>query len=326
MGFYEGKNVLVAGGTGLIGKPLVNRLLEEGANVRVVSMDDPSRANPNSEYLKLDLTNYHNCEIACEGQDYVFNLLGIKGSPKMTLEKPANFLVPVLQFNTNLMEAARKEGTERFLFTSTIGVYQPAEILREDDVFKTLPSENDLFGGYAKRSGELQARAYKIQHGWDKTAIVRPANVYGPFDNFDVNNAMVIPSLIKRAVDGENPLKVGGDGSPIRDFIYSEDVAEGMLVALEKAPGPDYPLNLGSGERKSIKELANIIVNNIEGKPSIKWDPSMPRGDKIRLMDVSRAKSLGWNPKVSLEEGVRRTMDWYKENKDIVNKRYNIFE
>jgi len=323
MSIYTNKNVLVTGGTGLIGIPLVKMLLSEGAHVRIASLDDPSRAPPEAEFKQVNLMKFENCLDVCRGMDYVFHLAGIKGSPAMTMKKPASFFVPTISFNTNMMEAARQSNIDRFLYTSTIGVYAPAEIFYEESVWKTFPSENDKFAGWAKRMGELQAEAYKIEYGWDGIAIVRPANVYGPYDNFDPNNAMVIPSLIKRALDDENPLIIWGDGSPIRDFIYSEDVARGMLLALEKGIGKT--VNLGNGVGTSIKELVDIITNNLEHKPEIKWDTTKPAGDKKRIMDISRAKSLGFHPEIPIDQGIKTVMSWYQQNRGIVNKRYNVF-
>lgn len=323
MSFYKNKRVLVTGGTGLIGRPLVKMLIEQGAEVRIASLDDPSRADPKAEFKQVNLMRFENCMEVCEGMDFVFHLAGIKGSPAMTMKKPASFFVPTISFNTNMMEAGRQCSVERYLYTSTIGVYAPAEVFYENDVWKTFPSENDKFAGWAKRMGELQAEAYKIEYGWDKIAIVRPANVYGPYDNFDPNNAMVIPSLIKRALDGEDPLTVWGDGSPIRDFIHAKDVARGMLLALEKGTG--QPMNLGSGVGVSIKEIVETIINNMKHKPEVVWDTSKPSGDKIRLMDISRARAIGFQPMVSIEGGIKEVMGWYQENKDIVNKRYNVF-
>ncbi len=256
--------------------------------------------------------------------DFVFHLAGIKGSPDVTLRKPASFFVPTITFNTNMMEAARQAGVKGYLYTSSIGVYSPAEVFYEDDVWKTFPSENDKFAGWAKRMGELQAEAYKIEYGWDKIAIVRPANVYGPYDNFDPDNAMVIPSLVRRALDGENPLVVWGDGSNIRDFIHAQDVARGMLLALEKTTA--QPINLGSGQGTSIKKIVEIIVNNMKEKPKVIWDTAKPAGDKKRVMDISRARKIGFAQSVSIEEGIRAVMDWYRENKDIASKRYNVFK
>lgn len=323
MSFYTNKKVLVTGGTGLIGRPLVEMLIEQGANVRVASLDDPSRAHPDADFKRVNLINFENCLDVCKGVDFVFHLAGIKGSPAMTSKKPASFFVPTISFNTNMMEAARQCDVKRYLYTSSIGVYAPAEVFREEDVWKTFPSENDKFAGWAKRMGELQAEAYKIEYGWDKIAIVRPANVYGPYDNFDPNNAMVIPSLIKRALDGENPLKVWGDGSAVRDFIHANDVAQGMLLAIEK--GVWQTINLGSGTGVSIKEIVEIIVNNMKIKPKVVWDTSKPSGDKKRLMDISRAKAIDFQPMISIEEGIKETMEWYSLNKSIVNRRYNVF-
>lgn len=320
---YKGKKVLVTGGTGLIGTPLVEMLIEKRAKVRVASLDDPSRAHPEAEFKQVNLILFENCMKVCEGMDFVFHLAGIKGSPVMTMKKPASFFVPTISFNTNMMEAARQCGVERYLYTSSVGVYSPAEVFYENNVWKTFPSENDKFAGWAKRMGELQAEAYKIEYGWDKIAIVRPANVYGPYDNFDPDNAMVIPSLIKRALDGENPFTVWGDGSPIRDFIHAKDVARGMLLALEKGLG--QPINLGSGVGVSIRKIVEIIVSNMENKPKVVWDTSKPSGDKKRLMDISRAKSIGFQPVISIKDGIKEVMDWYQENKDTANRRYNVF-
>ena len=324
MGFYNQKNVLVTGGTGLIGKPLVEMLLERGARVRVASMDDPSRADHRTDFRRVDLTRMDECLEVTKGMDYVFHLVGIKGSPKMTVERPASFFVPTLLFNTNMMEAARRQGVERYLFTSTIGVYTPAEVFREDDVWKGFPSENDRFAGWAKRMGELQAEAYKREYGWNKISIVRPANVYGCYDNFDINNgAMVVPSLIKRATEGENPLVVWGDGSPIRDVVHARDVSRGMLMVVEK----EYtePVNLGSGNGYSIKEIAEVVAKSVSPSPKIEWDISKPMGDKKRVMDISRANSLGFYPEISLDNGIREVVEWYSKNRRDLDKQYSVF-
>ncbi|MCX6746771.1 MAG: NAD(P)-dependent oxidoreductase [Candidatus Pacearchaeota archaeon] len=324
MSFYIDKKILVAGGTGMIGKSLVDILLKEGAQIRIASLDDSSRANPEAEFVKADLRDYENCLKVCDGRDYVFNLLCVKGNPKVTKEKPASFFDSIILFDTNLLRAAKKVDVERYLYTSTLGVYSPAEIFMEDEVWKTMPSENDWFSGWAKRMGELQAEAYKIEFNWKTIDIARPANTYGPYDNFDSVNAMVVPSLIKRVVDGENPLMVWGDGSSIRDFVYTEDIAEGIAMILEKNPG--IPVNLGSGRGYSIKELVNVILVNVKNPPEVIWDSSKPSGDKKRIMDVSRAKKMGWQPRVSLEEGIKKTIKWYDENKETAGDRYDVFK
>lgn len=325
MSFYKNKKVLVTGGTGLIGRPLVDMLVQEGAKVMVVSLDDPIEVFPEVSFVKVDLREFSNCMDVSRNKDIIFHLAGIKGSPMLNQKQPASFFVPTITFNTNMMEAARRQGVSRFLYTSSIGVYAPAEIFYEDDVWKTFPSENDRFAGWAKRMGELQAESYKIEYGWDTISIVRPANTYGPYDNFDPKTAMVIPSLINRAMEGENPLTVWGDGLPIRDFIYSKDVARGMLLAVEK--GINVPVNLGSGSGVTIRQVAEIIAKNIPGDPvKILWDKSKPSGDTRRLMHMGRAKKLlGFEPKFSLEQGIKETIQWYKKNKTKLKKRYNVF-
>ena len=320
---FKNKNVLVTGGTGLIGRCLVEMLIQRGANVRIASLDDPSRAHPSAEFRQVNLMKLDNCIQVCTGMDYVFHLAGIKGSPAVTVKRPASFFIPLISFNTNMMEAAWQSGVEKYLFTSSVGVYAPAEVFFEDDVWKTFPSPHDRYSGWAKRMGELQAEVYGIEYGWKDIYIVRPANVYGPYDNFDPDNAMVIPSLIKRAVDGENPFSVWGDGSPIRDFIHARDVARGMLLVVEK--GITEPINLGSGIGISIKELVEAIIKNLDPKPEVIWDTSKPTGDKKRLMDISRAKSIGFEPRISIEDGIKEVITWYLENRELVNKRFNVF-
>lgn len=319
---FKDQKVLVTGGTGMIGRKLVDLLLERGAKVFVASLDEGVGLSQEVTHKKVDLTSFEQCLQVCNGMDYIFNLIGVKGSPKMCKEQPASFMVPMLQFNTNMMEAARRANVKWYLFTSSVGVYHPADVFKEDDVWKTFPSENDKFAGWAKRIGELQAEAYAIQYGTNNISIVRPANVYGPYDNFDVENAMVVPSLIRKAY--ENPeLVVWGDGSPIRDFIYSEDVALGMLYAVENKI--TEPLNLGSGKGISIKNLVDVIVKNIDKEVEVKWDTDKPAGDKMRILDMSRAESFGFTPKYSLEEGIKQTIKWFKENRDIIDRRHNAF-
>jgi GDP-L-fucose synthase len=320
---FKDKNVLVTGGTGMIGQPLVEMLIERGANVRVASLDDPSRAHPEAEFISIDLHYFDQCMKACENIDYVFNLVGIKGSPAMTAKQPASFFVPTLQFSINMMEAARRQKVKKYLFTSSVGVYEPAEVFYEDEVWKTFPSPHDRFAGWAKRMGELQAQAYRIEYDWEDIYIVRPANVYGPWDNFDPKNAMVIPSLITRAVVGENPLTVWGDGSAIRDFIHARDCARGMMQVFEK--GIKEPVNLASGIGISIREIVETLVPMISPTPEVVWDTTKPSGDARRVLDTARAESFDIRPQISLKEGVQETLNWYLENKSIVNERYNSF-
>jgi len=319
---FKNKKILVTGGGGMIGRSLVKFLLERGANITIADLTTPTDLPQGVKFVKVDLRYFDQCEAICDGMDYVFNLVGIKGSPKMCAEQPADFMVPMLQFNTNMMEAARRANVKWYLYTSSVGVYAPAEVFKEDDVLNTVPSPNDRFAGWAKRMGEMQAEAYSIQYGWNKVSIVRPANVYGAYDNFNPANAMVVPSLIRKAQEND-VLEVWGDGSTIRDFIHADDVALGMIFAVENQI--TQPINLGSGEGYSIKEVVDMVVKYANKPLEVKWLTDKPAGDKIRLFDMTRAKNYGFNTSVSLEEGIKKTTEWFLNNKEILDKRYNAF-
>ena len=272
----------------MIGITLVKRLIKIGANVTIVSIDKKKFVEKifgeRVNFIHADLTILENCIKTTKRKDYVFNLVGIKGSVGIGEEKVASYLVPMLRFQTNLMDAAYKNKVEKFLFVSSICTYpQSSRPKEEDTVWDGMPRQNDRIPGIAKRVGELQGETYLKEYGWDAVRIVRPANVYGPFDDFDPKTGQVIPALIARIFSGENPLEVWGDGSAKRDFIYVEDVVDGMLLALEKAP-PCFPINLGGGKTISIKQLVEVLLINTGVSPQIRWNPSFPSGDPIRLL------------------------------------------
>mgnify|MGYP001242382356 CR=1 FL=1 len=318
---YDGKNVLVAGGTGTIGIPLVKMLLERNANVSVVSLDSEEYAkkvfNNEVPFERQDLTDMNNCLKVTKNQDYVFNLIGIKGSVGIGETKVASYFVPMLRYQTNLMDAAFKSDVDKFMFVSSVCIYPQASEHFEDNAWNGMPKQNDRIPGLAKRIGEIQGETYLKEYGWDAVKILRPSNVYGPFDDLNPKTAQVIPSLISRVLHGENPLKVWGDGSAIRDFIYSKEVAYWLLEALEKAP-PCVPINLGSGNGYSIKEVAETICNTQKNPIKIEWDVTKPSGDPIRIMNMDRAKKLlNFERKYSLEDGISETIEWIKNNKEL---------
>ena len=324
--FYLDKKVVVTGGTGLIGIPLVKKLISYGAKVTVASLDNELRMPKGAIFKKIDLRYLDKCEELCDGQNIIFHLAGVKGSPFLTKTKPASFMTPTVMFSFNMLEAARRSKVERFLFTSSVGVYAPSEVFLEDDVWKTFPSENDTYAGWSKRLCELQISSFGIEYDWKNIAIVRPTNIYGPFDNFDPETAMVIPSLINRVVSGENPLNVWGDGSAIRDFAFSEDVADAMLKVISNEIYK--PINLGSGTGFTIKDIVNSIISYFDKKIEVQWDISKPTGDAKRVMDITKAKSLGIELNTSLQEGINKTIDWYLSNQknSSINDRYNSFK
>lgn len=305
----------------MIGRELIELLIDEGAGVTSVSLDDVDDMPSNIQNIKLDLREFSNCMKVCEGQQIVFHLAGIKGSPVATAKKPSSFFVPTIMFSLAMMEAARQNNVEWYLNTSSVGVYGPAEVFCEDQAWESLPSTHDRFAGWAKRICELQAEAYKIEYNWNCVTIVRPANVFGKFDSFEDDSAMVVPSLIKRALNGENPLQAWGDGSPVRDFIHARDVARGMMMLVEQKVME--PVNLGSGIGVSIRDLAETVAE-LTGT-TVEWDKTKPNGDAKRLMDTKRAESYGFKPEISLAQGLRETILWYKENKDKPSGRYSAF-
>ena len=324
---FRGKKILVAGGTGLVGQQLVPKLINFGGKVFVASLDDKSSVNHKIEnFYNLNLMNLDNCIKITKDKEIVFNLLGVTGSPKINIEKPASFMMSNIYCAINLLMAAQISKVKKYLYTSTYGVYAHSTIMKEDDVWKTFPSENDKFAGWAKRIGELQIEAFKIEYNFESLHIVRPANIYGPYANFDPKNSMVIPSLIRRIIKGENPLIVWGNGTAIRDFIFSADVAEAMIQVMQKKI--EKPINIGSGRGISIKELVNTLLSSeiIKKKPKVIFDKTKPTGDKKRILDTSLAKSYGITNKVSLKEGLDKTINWYLNNQSLTHKRFNYFK
>jgi len=323
---FKNKNILVAGGTGMVGQQLVPKLLKLNANVTIASLDD-SRLNKNSnvDFYQKDLININNCLEVTKDKDIVFNLLGVTGSPKINITNPGSFMMSNLYCAVNLLYASQKNNVKRYMYTSTYGVYGESSIMKEDSVWKTFPSEHDKYAGWAKRMGELQVEAYKKEFNFESLHVIRPANIYGPYINLNPKNSMVVGSLIRRIIAGENPLKVWGDGTNIRDFVYSEDVAEAMIQVIEK--NINVPINIGSGKGTSIKNLAEAIISSkyIKNKPNIVFDSSQPTGDKIRILDTSLANKHGISCKKNLKEGINLTLEWYLSEKDSIKEKYNYF-
>ena len=318
---FADKNVLVTGGTGLIGRQIVNILCDAGANVKVVSLDKVN-VDQRADHVFGDLTDFSLCKELTSDMDFVFHVAGIKGSIDVTKSKPASFFVPLLMFNTNMLEACRLNNVQKVVYTSSIGAYSSAEIFVEGENSDGPPM--DMFPGWAKRMAELQVKAYKIQYGLDNFAIVRPCNVYGPGDNFDPKNAMVIPTLMHRIHQKEDPVVVWGDGSAIRDFAYSRDVAEGVILALYHGTGGEF-VNLGSGKGYSIKELVETLSEFLDF--NYQFDTSKPSGFPRRIMDVSKAKKvIDYEPSTSLLDGLKETWNWFIGNQDEYLKKQNYFK
>jgi len=326
--FYE-KNILVTGGTGLIGRQIVDILVETGAHVTVASLDDVD-THPKAKKIHADLCDFSTCKRITYEIEYVFHLAGIKASPKITLERPATFFVPLLMMNTNILEASRLNGIGQLVYTSSIGAYGVSEIFRESENSDAPPM--DTFPGWAKRMAEKQIEAYRIENGIGYS-IVRLANVFGPGDNFDPENAMVISSLMAKIRRGDNPVVVWGDGSPVRDFLYSKDAAEGIIQALycgtqtysltQNDPQNEF-INLGSGVGYSIRELVETLHSFIDFNYEFNMEGA---SFSKRIMDISLArKHLHFEPQVSLKEGLMKTWKWYNDNYNEHLKKKNYFK
>lgn len=320
---FAGKNALVTGGTGLIGRQVVDLLCEAGASVRIVSLDRV-QVHAKAEHVIGDLTSFDLCRQVTRDMDFVFHLAGIKGSAGVSSTKLASHFVPTILFNTNVLEAARLNQVKKLVYTSSIGAYANAEVFSESSetpgTFTTPPMD---FAGWAKRMGELQIHAYKIQYGMENFAVVRPANVYGPGDNFDPQNAMVVPTLLYRIFHQENPVVIFGDGSAIRDFAFSRDVAEGCLLALYHGTKGRF-VNLGSGQAVTIRQLVETLRSFLEF--NFQFDPGKPSGYPKRLMDITLAREMiGYQPTTSLRDGLKATWDWYVTHQDEHLQKQNYF-
>ncbi|MCX5667169.1 MAG: NAD-dependent epimerase/dehydratase family protein [Candidatus Omnitrophica bacterium] len=318
---FGGKNVLVTGGTGLIGRQVMDMLCKADAHVKTVSLDKV-KINEKADHLFGDLTSFELCMQVTRDIDFAFHLAGVKGSIDVTKTKPASHFVPVLMFNTNLLEACRLNKVKKVLYTSSIGAYESSEIFRESQNENGPPM--DFFAGWAKRMGELQIQAYKIQYGLDNFSIVRPCNVYGPGDNFDPDNAMVIPSLMSKILRGDDPVVVWGDGSAVRDFAYSKDIAEGAILALYHGTHSQY-VNLGSGKGCSVKELVEALRSSVDF--NYIFDLTKSAGFPKRVMDITLArKMIDYDPTTSLSEGLKATWQWFVKNQTEYTKKKNYFK
>ncbi|GBF33428.1 GDP-fucose synthetase [Desulfocucumis palustris] len=317
--FYK-KNVLVTGGTGMIGRQVVKILCDAGAAVKVASLDGFS-VDRRAEHVFGDLCNLDFCLDLTKDMEFVFHMAGVGASAQTTMKKPASHSVPTLMVNTNVLEASRRNNVQRLVYTSSVGAYANAEILKESQGRELPPM--DFYAGWAKRMAEYQIKAYKAQYGIDSYAVVRLSNVYGPGDNFHPANSLVIPSLIYRLYNNENPLAVYGDGSEIRDFVYSKDAAEGVILALYHGTGADF-VNIGGIKGCSIKEVVETLKLFIDFE--YVFDTTKPRGYPKRVLDSSLAiRRLGYSPSVSLEEGLRLTWDWFVNNPGDYLLKQNYF-
>ena len=323
---YKGAKVVVAGGTGVVGVPIVQQLVSKGALVTVVGMESENVVAKylprNIKYLQRDLLQLENCKEVFKGHQIILNLAGTKRSVGIGYKGVSNFFTNMLKLQINIMEIAHDLRVERFLFVGSICEYPTIAIRSEDEVWNGKPAQNDWLSGVQKRIGESQGEAYFLDTGWDAVRVVRLSNVYGPFDNFTEENGQVIPALISKLIKNSRKLQIIGDGSNVRDFIFSEDAAYWSLEALEKAPST-YPINIGSGVGTSIKSIAENLIEIFGYKTEVEYRPLMQSGDKERVLNTDRAKRvLNFHERVSIPDGLRKTVEWIRENPDWNNYKY----
>jgi GDP-L-fucose synthase len=305
------KKVLITGCNGLVGSYLRDLCLDNGWKVIGVDRNSTKRISKNFNYRfkKMDLLIEQNIVdlFKEEKYDVVFNCFGIKGSPVRAKNSPVDFLYPSFKINTEIINQCYLNDTW-LVFVSSVGVYSPAEKFSEDDVWKTLPSESDWFPSWSKRMGELLLESYRVQYGYNKWTIVRPANIFGEYDDFS-GNGTLISTMVKKVYESTGEIEAWGDGTPIRDFVYGKDVALSLIKIYEK--GINDVVNCGSGIEVSIKDVVEEIIRASGKDIVVKWDPSKPNGDLRRLMDTSRQEIYGIMPETEFSDAILNVYKYY---------------
>ncbi|MBI5893485.1 MAG: GDP-L-fucose synthase [Deltaproteobacteria bacterium] len=312
MSFWDNKKILVTGGAGFLGSFVVEKLAAKGVPEENIIIPRSS---------EIDLRKFENCRNVVKDIDIVIHLAAKVGGIGFNRENPAILFYDNAIMGIQMMEAARQEGVEKFVCLGTVCSYPKFTTVpfKEDDIWNGYPEETNAPYGIAKKMLLVQAQSYRQQYGFNAIHII-PVNLYGPRDNFDPKSSHVIPALIKKMVDAidenRDEVVIWGTGNASREFLYVEDCAEGILLAAERYNKPE-PVNLGVGKEIKIKELVELIAELSGFKGRITWDTAKPDGQPRRCLDVSRAeKEFGFKAKIDFREGLKKTIEWYKENKN----------
>ena len=317
---FTGKKVLIAGGAGFIGTNLGLALAGQGARLRLTTHEKPLQATfPGGEAVALDLRRPEDCARAVEGMDYVFLCAAHTSGAAVIRTTPLVHITPNVLINTLMLEAAHRAGVRRFCFISSGAAYPPTDSrpVAEAEMFDGDPHDVYFAAGWMKRYAEVLCRTYaeKIPNPMP-TVVVRPSNVYGPYDKYDFAVSHVTAALIRRVVERHCPLEVWGSGDDIRDLIYVDDFIEGLLAAFA-TQRPYLAVNICAGNGHAVKQILQAILK-VDGydKADVRYDPSRPSTIPVRLMDNSLARrELGFEAKTPLEDGLRRTIEWYRKNR-----------
>jgi len=311
MNFWRNKRVTVTGGAGFLGSFVVEKLKKRGCQDIFI----PRSKDYDLVEMEAVKRLYNDAK-----PDIVIHLAAKVGGIGANRENPGKFFYENLMMGVQMMEIGRQVGVEKFVALGTICCYPKFTPLpfKEENLWNGYPEETNAPYGLAKKMLLVQAQAYRQQYGFNAIFLM-PVNLYGPRDNFDPNSSHVIPALIKKCLDAlsqepraEGYITVWGTGKVTREFLYVEDAAEGILLATERYNKPD-PVNLGAGFEISIKDLVELIVKLTGFKGEIVWDTSKPDGQPRRMLDVSKAeKEFDFKARTSLEEGLKKTIEWYK--------------
>ena len=308
---YQGKTIVVTGGSGMIGTHMIEELLKRGADVRTHIHKSPLKIDDDRiEILyDIDLTNIDDCIELIDGADYVIHLAGMIANPKYV---PTDFQITLNQITclTNVIDACQRCEVEKFIdLNSGTGYPLKGYPLKEEEYWDDEPYISYYGYGWMRRYREKVLE--HCSHISDmKIYISRTTAVFGPHDNFDLETSHVIPALIKRSLKGENPFVVWGTPDVVRDFIYVEDVINGMLLIMDKG-NPMEPYNLGSGESITIGRLVESVLTAGDLKLNVEWDSTKPTTIPFKLADISKITKLGFVPKYTFEQGIKKTIEWY---------------
>ena len=314
--FYKDKRVLVAGASGFIGTHLINKLSYLGANVTGSYLNHkPYKELSNVKFIKADFTNYQDCLKATENIDYVFMVAANTSGAAVMEKTPLAHLTPNIVMNSQILAAAYENNISKFCFISSNTVYPVTDFpVKEDDVNYKFFSKYFIVG-WMKLFSELMTQMYaKHIKKPMKTLVVRPGNLYGQNDKFTWKESKVIAALIRKSIERHDPFLVWGDGNDLKDFLYIDDFVEGLLKTFENIN--DFSaINIASSIPVTIKEVLNIILNTDDYQHAdIKFDTSMPTMLPKRLINTDKIrKQCNWEPKISLAEGIKSTIQWYKE-------------